>query len=276
LVKELTIDGNFKFSLCAPATDQLAQWLIKFASTSIDSASNYIATGNQGDIIRGLKIYCDLTTETFLHQPKLEEPSGLSPDHLLRAYIYYNPLISLTERQSFFINLNKIRDLKQKDQLNLVRFTEYDRFLLFAADGSIEINELEVDKYLAKEGYFVILSNIDQTPQEFYDIFQIKRNILDINNSFIKHINFYRFNYLAKSNYDNTSFMIFLSNIIFSYIYNIYSKSDIVKKFTLSNILSELNSLKSFKYKNNEYINQINTMQKDIFDAFSISHPSTL
>ncbi|MDR1297381.1 MAG: hypothetical protein LBO05_08430 [Deltaproteobacteria bacterium] len=327
-LKELLDENKVNFALRAPATDRLVLDIIKSASGSIDSASNYIATGSAGETVRGLKIVCDLeaglpadfskpgggedaerktgTEKGLITEEKVgiaeeklvmaeekwgmtekngvekggtkaeEEEAGENSGRLLRAYVYYNPMAALNERQSFFTNLNRIRETRQKDKLGLVRHTEYDRFLLFQDDGGIVINEAEVDKYLSKEGYFVILSNVDQAPQAIYDIYKIRNQIFDMNNAFIKHMSFFRFSYMAKTNYANTFFTIFLANIIFSHIYKIYINSDISKKYTLSNILSELNLLKSFKYKNIEYVNLPNTIQKEIFSSFSLPLPPSI
>jgi hypothetical protein len=163
--------------------------------------------------------------------------------------------------------------MKLKNKNNL-KYQEYNKFFIFDDNkDDIFLNEDVINKYLYIKGYTIILSTIDSTLQNIFNLHYKDNEIKKYNNNFLKYIKIDRFKFLLNKNYKNTMFIIFLADIIFNYIDNEFKRSDISKKYSLADILSELYLIKSFTYNKTEFVLPLTDVQMEILDLFSIPHP---
>jgi hypothetical protein len=138
-------------------------------------------------------------------------------------------------------------------------------------DEEIKKEQIELKvKYL---GCFVLLSNLEKDINEAYNVYR-KRNVVEhAFKNYKSHLGLDRLYVQGHKRMVNKSFILFIALILYSYIYKIMLEKDMLKKYTIEEMIIELSKIKSFISDNNKYIRSITKSQKVILTNFDIQIP---
>ncbi|MDR0550266.1 MAG: IS1634 family transposase [Deltaproteobacteria bacterium] len=268
--------SNLRFLISVPFTNNFVKQLVKNVKHNIDIADNYIEADNPNEIIRGVHHFIHWTNNDIVPISEVEA-SKTNQSEILHAYIYYNPTNAQKERQKFFEKLNNIKLLKINNQTNINKDSSFDKYFIKNGNNSLLlINQTEVEEHLANSGFFILLSNVKNSPQDNFNIYR-KRNVVEkAFNNWKQHLGLDRFHISGNRRMVNKSFILFLTQIVYSAIYKKMLDNHLFKKYTLSNVINEMIKMKSLTIDNKQYIRSISKTQKDILNSFNIKTPNNI
>ena len=200
-----------------------------------------------------------------------------------KAHIYYNEKADIDCRHHF---LNKIFEVEKKLSTNklasVADYLKYRRnhipekyiqfFKLNRKSMLIEKNQRAINKHLLTGGYFIILSNSEETEKNrilsYYRNRDIVEKLFDVEKNCMdgKRIRSH-----SKYNADGRIFIKFISLILYSYISRTMTKSKLFDKYSVRELIAELSKIKYTSIdKESCIISEISKAQKNILKAFDI------
>jgi transposase len=196
----------------------------------------------------------------------------------LHIHFYYN-INRMAEEQSRF---DKKLAESRKELLSgkLVRDNEnfYKKYFIESntSDGEYKLtyNFKEINKKKKYFGYFALLSNEKITSKRAIELYRNKDLIEKAFYDIKDRLNFRRFLVSSEESLDGKLFVAFVSLILLSYIMKKMHDKDIVKDYTLNDILDKLDIIECFNApKKKMIIGEILEKQKQIFIDMEVDIP---
>jgi transposase len=193
--------------------------------------------------------------------------------------LFLNVKQKANQLDAFLYNMHKIRELAEANPIQFMLNDTFNNFFLFErsrkypAGYKVSLNFNNLHKY-GNSGWFVLNSTDINNPIEALKIYRTK--------NFVEEI-FTRFNSNPDKNmpivkHEGTleakMFIDFISLIILSYIHNIMKRCDLYNKYTLQEMLDELNLLNVTIIHGKRIYKPISESQSEIFSCFGCPLPS--
>jgi transposase len=245
---------NYKFLLAVPSTTNIAKQII---SSGMDKFNNKYTFQDGNDILEGYSFI-----EAFDDSNQLE------------YHVFFNKQLYQEKEKEL---LDKILDLKIEAEQNPVKYSEIGAFvnyLLFKKDTvtnnfTVQINTTKIKKESNYISWFIIVTN------------EIGLNSIDVLNDYRRKFDVEKDFYRVKDNLDIKELSNRGSNIIGgkllislialilnSYINNIIKDNEILNKFTIEELIREIDKIKILEFDGKTVITQISKLNRYILESF--------
>jgi transposase len=249
------------FLVSVPFTSKFAKQQVEGERKDIDHVSNVILTS--GAPIRGV------------HKLRAWGGDGKK----VHTHIFFDPHKALKERNELFENIAGLKRIAAEDAGNEKFAKEIQRYLIVRksekAEGGHTINVREdvIAKSLETAGWFVLISNHINNPQEAYDVYRMKDVV---EKSFWKYKNslgLERLRIHSNERMQNKTFVAFVALILASYVHKTMKDRQLYKSMTFDKLFLILAKLKSATINGQKFLRPLTKQQKNLFDIFDMPLP---
>jgi transposase len=223
-IKFMLSKEDLKFIVSIPLTNIYAKKIIERFKKESKSYDNFLSNTTGSDKLHG-KIYPILLHNdlfTLVDEYSCDNPKN---KNLLYAYTYYNQLNNYNDKikkydeinlaKQHILDTNKIGKYKSlADKYFIINYST-DKKKIISIDVRIEV----VEDSLKFSGYFILLSNIKKDETEIYNYYR-KRNVVEqAFKNYKNHLGLDRLYIQGHKRMVNKTFILFISLIIYSYIF---------------------------------------------------------
>ncbi len=135
----------------------------------------------------------------------------------------------------------------------------------------IEKNRRTINKYLSKNGIFIIAGNTNLSKHQIIDYYRNKDSIEKIFDIVKNEISGKRLRAHSKESAEGRLFVKFISSILYASVSKIMKEKKLFKTFSLRELMLEMNKIKRTQInKANIILSELTKRQKKIIDAFDI------
>ncbi len=260
---------NIKFAIAMPFTDKKSDNLIKTNGKEIIKISNAFKINQQ--IVYGIKQKIKIAGKNinafvyFDEQKRIDKKEKLITyfeefENHIRFKRYNKKTIILKCLDNHFKQIKDFYKIEEKN--GIVKLTR---------------EEKKIDKYLTKEGYFIILSNQDMSKKEILTLYRKKDSVEKSFDNMKNELDLKRLRIHSDIRMEGRLFIGFISLILYSYISKIMRENDLFKKYTEEQLMRELKKIRLIQFdKNHKIVTELTKKQKDIFKYFNIPIPEML
>lgn len=200
-----------------------------------------------------------------------------------RAHLYYNEKAETDLRHGF---LSKLLDIKAKISDKI--FDTMKEYLQFRNDNipekyltffklnrsscRIELNFRNIQKYLIKSGYFILLSNSDKLNKrstlEYYRNRDVVEKLFDVEKS---ELDGRRLRAHSQYNSDGRIFIKFIALILHNQISSIMKENKLFDRYSLKELMAELSKIRYSVFGDEDIVSEISKTQRKILASFQIT-----
>jgi transposase len=255
------LDGkeHTRFLLAVPFTTQFAKNAVAQVRTSLDNPVYAIPVGRES--IQGVMKELDWDAT-----------------HRLYTHVYYN-MIKAAEIKSgiygYVASLVTLAEINPDDPRYCQEFRQYLSIRKSEKTGRyrITIRRDVVEAELSHAGWMVLISNHIKDPKEAFHIYRAK-DVVEKGFSRLKNdLDFHRLRIHSDTAMRGKLFVGFISLILLSHIHTIMLKYDMYKKWTLKELIRQLEKLHVQYISGNRILFPLTKSQKEIFRNFGIDPP---
>lgn len=251
------LEKRTKFSIGVPFSATLAKEAVKNAADHICSPANAIE-------VNGQLLYCKTTT-AILHERRIY------------IHVYFDETRHVTERTAF---MQKILKTEAGLREGSVKPTDAVASKYFTTRNSkngliIHRNEEAINKEIALNGYFVILSNDSKNAEYILNIYRTKDVVEKSFDNLKNGLDLKRLNIHSDAAMQGRIFIGFIALIMTSYIRNAMKENGLYKKYTFASLLGEMKKLKCIHFSNGtNQLTELTSKQKVLYEIFDFKEPS--
>jgi len=203
--------------------------------------------------------------------------------HAFTAHLFFNEKTEVDMRHLFYskllayeskINKNKFEDEKAfETYLNQEISESYKKY--FSYDKSkkmVSRNELKINEYLSKLGFFILISSKENLSKEaVLSFYRDKDKVEKIFDTSKNELNSNRLYSHSKTATEGRLFVKFIATILYQQITKVMRENDMFKKYSVTELLKELSKIKMIAVPDVEpFSSECSKTQADIFDKFNI------
>jgi hypothetical protein len=172
------------------------------------------------------------------------------------------------------ISLQKL--LLEGVKLNKTQKKDIEKFLIIKIeDGKIKpvINNWVYDDYIKTAGWHILFSNTISDAEIANQLYHRKDVVEKSFDKLKNKLSLNRIRVHSSNKMQSKLLISFISNILISYIYKQIKKSNLGKKYTLTDVFNEIKSLKKVKINSKNIYKPITKEIKQIFAVCNIKIP---
>ena len=254
---DMFLNKGVRFLVSVPFSNNFARKMIENERNDIDNLENVILTS--GDPIRGIQ-------RDFAWNDK----------HKLYTHMFFNPEKALKDRNVLFMLITKLKNIVASGIEYGQYKAEIERYLVVekSEDGHrIHVREDVVAKKLETSGWFLLISNHINNPQQAFDAYRTKDVV---EKSFWKYKNSLGLDRLrihSDKRAENKTFVAFIALILSSYIHNTMKDKQLYERLTFDRLFLILAKLKSLRIRDHHILRPLTRQQRDLFEAFGLPLP---
>ena len=203
--------------------------------------------------------------------------------HDFTAHIFFNEKAEVDLRHLFYSKLmaceSKIRKSKYDDEeafetfLNQEIPNSYKKY--FRYDGvnkTFVRNETNINEYLLKSGFFILITNKPNLlKEEILSFYRDKDMVEKIFDTTKNELNTNRLRSHSKTTSEGRLFVKFIATILYQQITKVMRELDMFKKYSVTELLKELSKIKRIAAPDIEpFTSECSKTQKDIMEKFKI------
>jgi hypothetical protein len=258
---DMLMGKGVRFLISVPFTSGFAKRQVESERKDIDRISNVIRTS--GAPIRGV------------HKLRSWGKCGAK----LHSHIYFNPEKALKERNELFEHIAHLREIAAVDPENREYDGEINRYLIVrksekAVGGhTVNVREDAIAKSLLTAGWFVLISNHIDNPQDAYDVYRTKDVVEKGFWKYKNSLGLDRLRVHSDERTQNKTFVAFIALILASHVHNTMKNKGLYKLMTFDRLFLTLAKLKSATVNGRRFLRPLTKQQKDLFRAFDIPLP---
>lgn len=268
---------DIKFIISVPLDNNYLKNIIISDLSIINNMSNYIKTNIESENLRGLHHYIYFEKDK-IYEININNTDNLIKEQILSLYIFFSPCKATKEREEFYLRLNEINNYvkehkkieKYRSEIKKFFITEYDKL---NNTQKFTYNDEAINEHLKFAGYFALLSNTHEKKEYIITIYRKKDVVEKCFNITKKNLGLNRYYIQGNKRMVNKSFIIFISQIVYCYIYKIMSENNKFKKMTIKKLLKQLQKLRSYIVLDQKHLMPLTKSQKLIFDWFNFDYP---
>jgi len=253
---DMLLDKGVRFLVSVPFSNGFAHKLIESERKDIDRLENVIITS--GDPIRG--VHRDLVWG----------------DHMLHAHIFFNPEKELKDRNELFTLIMKLKNAVITGIDYKHYKAEIERYLIVEKSENgcnIHIRDDVVARTLETSGWFILISNHIDSPQQAFDAYRMKDVVEKGFWKYKNNLGLDRLRVHSDERAENKSFVAFVALILSSYIHNTMKDEQLYGRLTFDRLFLTLAKLKSVFIKGHRILRPLTRQQKDLFELFGVPLP---
>jgi len=193
-------------------------------------------------------------------------------------HLYYNPYIAAHETQSFNEKLLMWKSELESGNTQVKNEEAYEKYFIVSKTAkqglSVKYNEEEILKRRQKySGFLPILSCGIKDPIESLTIYRNKDVVEKSFDNLKNQLDMKRLRIHSSASMDGRLFVQFIALVYMSYIRNKIQNSDLNQKYTVREIIQEMESLCKISYsgKRGALYTVPTKLQKNILDSFNIN-----
>lgn len=137
-------------------------------------------------------------------------------------------------------------------------------------------NQVVIDSHFENAGCFALVTNDIKSAIDAIEIYRRKDDVEKAFANSKERLEMRRTKVSSDSVLDGRFFLQFLALIFLSHIRNVMSEKNLYKKYTLQELLDEIDVIEKCTFNNKINYSEITTKQREIFDAFEFDSPSLL
>lgn len=215
--------------------------------------------------VRTLKTDWDFTHTKVRSGEKVQEKRRMY------LHLYYDEQRASDEK----IRLNEQLDIYEEEllsgELNQKHEKAYQQFFEISPTPirgkKMVANEEAIQKKLKNSGYFVLISNGISDPFEAIDIYRSKDMIEKAYNDLKSRLNLRRTSVSSEMGLEGKLFVQFVALIIVSYLKKQMDEKGLFKKYTIQEVLDELDVIECFQQPGSrEFLGEVTSKQKKLFE----------
>ena len=202
-------------------------------------------------------------------------------EHAFTAHLLFNERAEVDMRHLFYsklmayetkINRNKFEDEKAfETYLNQEITDSYKKYFCYdKSKKTATRNELKINEYLSKLGFFILITTKENLPkEEVLSFYRNKDKVEKIFDTSKNELNTNRLHAHSKSATDGRLFVKFIATILYQQITKVMRENDMFKKYSVTELLKELSKIKMIAVPEVEpFSSDCSKAQTDIFHKF--------
>jgi transposase len=227
------------------------------------------------------KVYATSFTTTWDYSETKKSGDVIKKDKRLYMHIYYNEQRATDDKITF----NRYLDILENELLSGKHnpkhenaYTKYYEVKTTPKRGITIIPKQDaIDAKLKNSGYFVLLSNGIKDKVEALDIYRGKDVVEKAFNNLKERLNMRRTSVSSDENLEGKLFIQFVALIYLSYIKKQMSDNDLFKKYTLQEVIDEIDVIEKFDYPGNKVrVGEVTKKQEGLFNLLGVNSPTLL
>ncbi len=196
-------------------------------------------------------------------------------------HIYLNSDRAVEDEKSLAKLLCSLQEELESGKLNPDHEKQYDKYFDIkntpVRGTKVSAKQDVIDEAKKNYGFFVLLSNEVKDPIEALEIYRNKDLVEKAFGNLKDRLNFNRPGVSSDRNLDGKLFVEFLALIYLSYIKKQMQDKDLFKKYTMQQLLDELDVIECFEQKNRRLrVGEMTKKQVEIYQALDIDPPTSL
>ena len=267
---------------------------------SVSNLSELIESDRNLSLITPLPFTLKLTKELTANNPDIKNPQNMFQynedilfhkavpihikEHAFTAHLFFNEKAEVDMRHLFYskllayeskINKNKFEDekafetyLNQEISESSKKYFRYDK-----SKKMVIRNELKINEYLSKLGFFILITTKENlSKEEILSFYRDKDKVEKIFDTTKNELNTNRLHSHSKAATEGRLFVKFIATILYQQITKVMRENDMFKKYSVTDLLKELAKLKMIAVPEIEpFTSECSKTQADIFDMFNVS-----
>jgi transposase len=259
------IKNHINFDLAVPISRKWVRIIIDKHKDKITYPDNYLQL-NEDEMVYA-------ATEKFNWGEEVGENKKK-----LYIHVYYNEQASALDYAKFIKKLLQYKSEVLENKTIESHQDNYDQYLIITktSKGKIDVqfNNEEIDKYHANySGFFCIISSYDKDKANVLKIYRNKDLVEKSFDNLKNRLDLKRLRMHSANTMDSRIFLQFLALILISDIQHSMTEMEIIKNFSMRELMEHLESLIQIKYKGQcgKHYSEKNRIQKIILKNFDIS-----
>jgi transposase len=250
-------------------------FLIDAQETFINNEQNFNYYDSIFDVYsKEYKIKWDYLENNEFNQIIKKEKRDLS------VFIYYNEERGNQEKRDFYASINETKDLLINNKpLNNKQSSLSKKYFIIkknndGSSASVEVDLTALAKKSKDYGFFILLSNYNLSSHEILSIYRKKDIIETCFDNLVDRLKFKHTEVLSDNAIDNKIFIMFIKSIYISYIDKVMKYNNLYKKFSMEQILDNLDTIKIYYSDDNKPIfSKITEQQRNLYKMFDVEPP---
>lgn len=204
----------------------------------------------------------------------------LEKDCRMYMHIYFSPDKALEDEKQLNKQLYEWRKEIETGQREKTYDSQYAKYFDIKTTPirgqKITVKEEAIQEASKYYGFFVFLSNETSNAKQALSIYRNKDVVEKAFENVKDRLEMKRTGVSSDLSLDGKLFVEFIALIFLSYIHQIMQKSDLYKKYTMHELLDEIEIIERYDRPGSKtQVSEITTKQKDIFCAFGVQPPDS-
>ena len=195
-------------------------------------------------------------------------------------HLYYDPTKALEDERDFAKLMSQLHHELLSGNLDNTHMTEYKKFFTVKSTAvrgtKITVKEEVVVEERKNFGYFALIGNETLNASQALAIYRNKDVAEKAFDNIKDRLDMRRLNVSSDLALDGKLFVVFVALIFTSYLHNAMKSTQLYQKYTMNDLLDELELIERFERKGHKaQIGEVTKKQLDIYDALNIAPPKT-
>jgi transposase len=222
-------------------------------------------------------LYCQsFSTEWDYSEVKPRSGETVKEKRRMYLHLYYNDQRATDEKLRFNKTLDQLEEELLSNNKRVSKHEKlYQRYFTIHETPvkgiQLSVNEDAIKSKEERFGYFALISNGIKDPLEAIDIYRSKDLIEKAYNDLKNRLSMRRTSVSSEESLDGKLFVQFIALIFISYIKQQMDKKGLFKKYTLQEVLDELDIIERFTQPNKKSIvGEVTKKQKELYQLLGV------
>ena len=265
--------NNLKFLIATKVSLKLVQTELDKIRDSIKTRSNYNST---------YQLYShSAAIEWNYSQTRPRKRDVIKDTRRMYLHIYYNSEKALEHESRFNVMLDQLEaELKSgnRKQENEKQYAKYFDITETPVRGiKITSNQDAISKAEKDYGFFALMSNDIKDPIKALEIYRNKDLVEKAFGNLKERLNLRRTAVSSEGSLDGKLFVQFVALIYMSYLKKKMSDERLFERYTMQELLDELDVIEVFEYPGNALkVGEVTKKQENLYKSLGVNSPTTL
>lgn len=252
---EKLLEKQIKFTISVPFSNNFAKQKVDDIRNSINSCENSININN--DIV-----YAE-TSSVKINNKKVH------------VHTFYNEQRYIDEKENLYKKIAKLEEVVEKNpNIDIENYSKYLIIERIKKGLLIRKNKEIIENALKYKGYLVILSNDISDPREALYIYRTKDKVEKAFDNMKNELDLKRLRIHSDAAMKGRLFIGFIALILQSHINKVMKGTDLSKKYTVDELISELENISLIEFTSGKKImTEISKKQRFIYEKFKVALP---
>jgi transposase len=200
-------------------------------------------------------------------------------DYILNLFVYYNQSLQVNAKSELIKKAYSLLEIVKQRKASKKYYNDIKKYLIIPESDDliykrdIKINFKRINDEIKYTGWLITLSNQAYNPSNVINIYRSKDVVEKGFEHLKERLENRRIRVHSLKKMDSKLFISFIAHIILCHINKVMQDNDLYSRYTLKELLKKLNTIVMKTIKNNTFLNELTSAQKEIFKIFDISAP---